>query len=237
MSIADAVESAIERLYSSFASYRADLAARSPYAGISDAEVEKLQSRPLRDLTVSDLDRYVRSALTTWGGVPEFKHFLPRIFELIVRRPTAIDPLVFEKLDYAEWRSWPKVEQDAVDAYLAALWRWALTLSPDVANAGDLLRGIGLSGHDLVPWLDVWRRDSSSAATDQLALFVLDVSNDLQLRTLPSYWDPKDHAAVLSFLLEPDTRARIEEAFVERSDGESGRRLASASDILAKVPQ
>lgn len=237
MSTAAIVESAIERLYSSFAQYRPALSDRSPNAGISDADVAELQSRSLRELSVNDLDRYVRSALTTWGGVSEFKYFLPRIFELIVRRPTAIDPLVFEKLDAAEWRTWPKAEQDAVGAYMAALWRWALTLSPDVANAGDLLRGIGLAGFDLEQWLDVWRRDRSRAATDQLALFVLDVGNDLERGCLPSYWHPKDHAAVLSFLLAPDTRARIEAAFMEQPEGEAARRLASASDILAKVLQ
>jgi hypothetical protein len=233
----DAIESAVERLYSVFASYSANLADRSPHAGITEADAAKLQSRPLRELAVSDLDRYMRSALTTWGGVSEFKHFLPRIFELVVRRPTAIDPLVFEKLDAAEWRSWPREEQDAVEIYLAALWRWALALSPDVVNAGDLLRGIGLSGHDLAPWLDVWRRDRSPTATDQLALFVVDMDNDLQLGHLPSYWHPKDHATMLSFLSEPATRSRVEEAFLERSDGEPGRRLARASDILARLSQ
>src|SRR5262245_1923681 len=108
MNVSDALETAIERLYSLFSGYRADLTDRSPYANISEADVARLQSRRLRELTINDLDRYVRSALTTWGGVEEFKHFLPRIFELIVRRPGAIDPLVFEKLEAAAWEAWPQ---------------------------------------------------------------------------------------------------------------------------------
>lgn len=235
---AEIVDSAIERLYSSFAQYEPmNIASRSPYAAISDAKVAKLQSRPLRELSVSDLDRYIRSAMVTWGDVPEFKHFLPRILELVVREPFAIDPLVFEKLDAAEWRTWPKTEQDAVDAYIAALWRWVLTLSPDAANAGDLLRGLGLAGYDIERWIDVWRNDRSRTATDQLAQFVLNVGTSLASGTMPRHWHPKDHAAAVAFLLDPETKARIEGAFMERPDGESGRRLADASDTLARVLQ
>ena len=238
MSPAQAVDAAIERLYSSFAQYEpTNIASRSPHAGISDEKLARLQSRPLRELTVGDLDRYARSAMVTWGDVSEFKHFLPRIFELFVREPFAIDPLVFEKLDVAEWRTWPKAEQDAVDAYVTALWQWVLTRSPDEVNAGDLLRGLGLAGYDIERWIDVWRNDRSATATDQLAQFVLNVGHSLDSGTMPRQWHPKDHATALAFLVDPDTKARIEEAFMERPDGESGRRLAEASDALARVLQ
>lgn len=232
----EAVESAIRLLYSTFAHYRpTDIAWRSPHAGISDAAVSRLQSRPLSQLVLEDLEQYIRRALSVWAGVTEFKHFLPRIFELVVRRPFAIDPLVFEKLDAAEWRTWPKAEQDAIDAYVSALWRWTLTLSPDQANAGDLLRGLGLAGYDVERWIDVWRNDRSEAATDQLAQFVLYVGDRLSSGTMPRQWHPKDHASALAFLLDPNTKARIENAFLEHPDGETGRRLADASDILAAV--
>jgi hypothetical protein len=69
MSTNNTLEPAIERLYSTFSRYSADLTDRSPYASISYADVAKLQPRPLRELTVADLDRYIRSALITWGGV------------------------------------------------------------------------------------------------------------------------------------------------------------------------
>jgi hypothetical protein len=238
MSPAEALDAAIDGLYSLFAQYKlANIASRSPYAEISDEKVAKLQSRPLRELTVSDLDRYMRSALVTWGDVPEFKHFLPRILELTARDPFAIDPLVFEKLDLAEWKTWPKVEQDAVDVYIAALWRRTLTLSPDAANAGDLLRGLGLAGYDLERWIDIWRNERGQEATEQLAQFVLNIGNGLTSGTMPRQWHPKDHAAVVSFLLDPETKSRIEAAFMEAPDRESARRLADASDILARVPQ
>jgi hypothetical protein len=233
MSTNNTLERAIERLYSTFSRYSADLTDRSPYASISYADVVKLQSRPLRELTVADLDRYIRSALITWGGVDEFKHFLPRIFELIVRRPGAIDPLVFEKLEVAEWGSWPRTEQNDVDAFLNALWRWALTTDPDVVNAADLLRGIGLAGQDVRPWLDAWRADRSREATEQIAHFVCFIREDLMVGDLPSYWHPKDRRAILEFLVDRDTKERIESAFLEQPDRDSSRTLAMAADVLA----
>jgi len=41
-----------------------------------------LYSRPLRKLRPDDLEQYARDALLVWGGIDEFKHFLPRIFEI-----------------------------------------------------------------------------------------------------------------------------------------------------------
>jgi hypothetical protein len=239
MSTINELDSSIEGLYSAFLrdSFPAATAERSPYAGISDAEVAKLRSRPLRELMASDLDRYVRSALTTWGGVEQFKYFLPRILELIVRSPGSIDALVFEKLDAAEWRSWPRQEQDAITRYLDALWRWALAAGPDVIDAGEILRGIGLAGHDLQPWLDVWRGDRGLAATEQIAHLICLEQRDLAVGKLGSYWHPKDRRAVLAFLGEKDASARIEAAFVEAPHGAAGRRLSTAADILAAAIQ
>lgn len=232
----EGLENAIHALYSTFARYRpTDIAWRSPHAGISDAQVARLQSRPLRELTLEDLEQYIRRALSVWGGVTEFKHFLPRIFELVMRHPLAIDPLVFEKLDGAEWLTWPTDEREAVEAYMTTLWRWLLTLGPEAAHAGDTLRGFGLAGCDLEPWLDFWRRENTPAATDQLAEFILAVSTSLESRSMPRRWHPKDHAVVLGFLLSPDTKSRVEAAFMERPDGESSRRLADAADVLSRV--
>jgi hypothetical protein len=236
--IAGTLEAEIERLYSAFAKYRpTHLAVRSPYIGVSEAQVAKLQSSRLRELNLDDLELYIRSALTVWADVPELKYFLPRICELIVSRPSSIDPLVFEKLDAAEWRTWPKAEQVAVEAYITALWRWLLTLSPDVVDAGDFLRGFGFANYDLTPCLAAWRNDPSLVATEQLAWFVLGLSSDLQCGIVPEHWNPKDWHIIFSFLMEPDTRARIETAFLEHSEGDAGQRLASASDILSRLIQ
>lgn len=235
MSTNERLESEIECLYATFSQYQADLTDRSPYISITDAEANSLQSRPLRQLTTADLDRYVRSALSTWGGIDEFKHFLPRIFELIVRRPNAIDPLVFEKLEAAEWKSWPHIERDAVNGYIDALWQWALSVGPDVIDAGDLLRGIGFASGDIRLPLDVWRNNHSRAATEQLAHLVNLASRDLLAGKLPSNWPPKDRDAVLEFLREAATQERIEAEFMTYPHGESGRILAAAADVLTEV--
>jgi hypothetical protein len=49
--------------------------------------------------------------MSTWGEVGDFKHFLPRIFE--VMSTTGIDTGTFailKKLDDGDWDDWPPTE-------------------------------------------------------------------------------------------------------------------------------
>src|SRR5215216_5402481 len=76
------MQAAIEELYRVFARYqfRRDM----PYCHgcHTEADVRKIGSKWLRDLTVDDLRDYALSALYTWGDDSDFRHFLPRMFEI-----------------------------------------------------------------------------------------------------------------------------------------------------------
>ena len=66
-----------------------------------------LIAKRLRDLTDTDLKKYAFKALTTWGNADDFRHFLPRLFELEAVHPQRIvglvDPeILFGKLAYAQ---------------------------------------------------------------------------------------------------------------------------------------
>ncbi len=233
-----ALETAIRRLYTAFARYAAtSLTTFSLDAGITAADVARLRARPLRELTGADLDRFARSALTTWGGVDDFKHFLPRIFELLVREPGRVDALVVERLALADWRTWPVEEQEVVEAFLAALWCWALEVGPDVVDAGSILRAVGLAGCALDEWLDTWRDAPGLAATRQLAHLAFLEQDALVTGGLVSSWHPRDRLAVLAFLREKSSLRRVEEAFLAYPDGAAGRELAAAADVLAALGQ
>jgi len=154
-----ALDEALERLYAVFGERPAPRSTQySPDAGITAEQARRLHAKPLRELSKRDLDRYARSALTTWGDVDDFKHFLPRIFELIARHPGWGDAVMFESLSRAQWDGWPQRERDAVRRFLEALWERALEAGPDVIDAAMVLRGIGLAGCDVRAFLDVWRR-------------------------------------------------------------------------------
>jgi len=47
---------------------------------VSNEDKEKLHTKELRLLEESDISRYAFRALTTWGDIDDFKHYLPRIF-------------------------------------------------------------------------------------------------------------------------------------------------------------
>src|SRR5438270_7631594 len=77
-----ALAAAIQDLYRVFAAYPAD-----PTMGYCDhcitaEEVARLFEVPLSDLTARALSRYTGKAMTTWGEMADFKHFLPRVLEL-----------------------------------------------------------------------------------------------------------------------------------------------------------
>ncbi len=84
LSIGPELAAAIDQLYVAFQAY--PLPAKTypcPCCHSVDSD-RPLYSRPLRKLRPEDLEQYSRDALLVWGGVDEFRHFLPRIFEITV---------------------------------------------------------------------------------------------------------------------------------------------------------
>lgn len=81
------LDEAIENLYTTFRRYRLHGKIDGCPCCVGDADNRLIRSNPLRQLDPSDLLRYAAKAITTWGSSYDFRHFLPRIFELIVLSP------------------------------------------------------------------------------------------------------------------------------------------------------
>lgn len=116
----------------------------------TDAETSRLlETRPLHALTADELSHYAFKAMTTWGDLDEFRYFLPRIFEL-----TAFDALhcdtevVLGKLGYAGWTDWPADEQEAIWAYVEALWVQCVRAN-DIWQADGIICGFSSSASDV----------------------------------------------------------------------------------------
>jgi len=61
--------------------------------------------------------------MTTWGNTEDFKHYLPRIFELLSTTDFIVDTfVVLGKLDYGKWTTWATDEQRAIRDFLMAWW-------------------------------------------------------------------------------------------------------------------
>ncbi len=137
------LDRAVERLYEVFRVYPLRPVIDScPHCKLEESEA-RLHARSLRELGWQDLEDYAFKAMTTFGDVDDFKHFIPRLLELCLPVDAAwpFEPdVVLEKLAYAEWKSWPRPESEAVRAFVDA---WAahveerVTRDPETAWSRD----------------------------------------------------------------------------------------------------
>lgn len=114
---------AIETLYDTFSMYPFKSTMEGCPCCVSDSDKEKIHSKHLRDLNEDDLSRYAFKAMTTWGDTDDFKHYLPRIFELLATTGFIVDTfVVLGKLEYGKWREWSDEEKSAITNFLFAWW-------------------------------------------------------------------------------------------------------------------
>ncbi len=127
---------ATDQLYSAFGSYplKPRLAACSCGCVPPQAEAA-LHLHPLAQMGWPEFETYLFKAMTTIGDVDDFKHFLPRLFELYLLQPElapcGVDVL-FDKLVYAGWPTWPASEAAAVRRFVAC---WQSTLAASVRDS------------------------------------------------------------------------------------------------------
>lgn len=119
-------QTAIRNIYEVFGQYQVtEKMHKCPCGCIPDAEESKVYSKPLKELTDDDLNFYSSKAMTTWGDLEHFKHFLPRLFEIYCegKRTSLIDLWeIYCKLDYGKWKTWDEQEVNAIRNFVKADW-------------------------------------------------------------------------------------------------------------------
>src|SRR5215813_5654250 len=183
MKITPELTDAIEDLYRTFESYRRR-ASTEPCLHCHTTEQEhRLHSKPLRKLDAEDLKQYAFDALYTWGNEHDFKHFLPRLLELLVTMKDPgldlVDPeALFRKLPYASWRSWAQSERSSLSAFMRAMWQAALNTEPEGLEWDGVSQWLcALAGceDDLSPYFQIWLDEASSTAHRNLAKVALEL--------------------------------------------------------------
>lgn len=61
---------------------------------VSESDKAALHSKKLRELENKEICGYAFSAITTWGDLNDFKHYLPRIFELAAANKLMVNTFV-----------------------------------------------------------------------------------------------------------------------------------------------
>jgi hypothetical protein len=233
---------AVARLYETFARYPL----RAPVKGcahcVSREYEALLEALPLRGLRAEHLHLFAFKALTTWGDEDDFRHFLPRIFELAAPDQLGVSlETVLGKLRYGDWRTWPAEEQRTVDAYLTSLWRQ--TLDDDGRgphSAQDVLVAIAAADDRIQSFLDEWVTcaERSEAAAAHLAEFVTDIADVRRvrqgvLRVSGLFNEPE--RLVSRWLRSGVPTRRLEDAFFRAGRPDTQERLSTAITYLEPV--
>lgn len=214
----NSIHGAVEALYATFSPYRLG----DDFAGcdccVSPERSAKLAAKPLRDLTYEDLEGYAFKAISTWGDERHFKHFLPRLLELTVdHRDEFVDlAVVFGKLSYANWYSWPKREYETTMGFLDTYWTHQLSL--EVAESqldaiDTVLCAEARARESVQPLLDSWLATDLPSARNHLAAFVLLNGDDLvgKQRLWNSFWnrDSRPYKEVLAWISQDAVSAYL----------------------------
>lgn len=234
----DRLENIIENLYKVFSIYGAtDMTGSALYEDLS-AWNQKLLSKPLRELEASDLTRYAGKAITSWGNAKDYKHFLPRILELIAKlEPPYEIWITFDRIQLADFKSWKKEEQNLIHEYMLALWESILndfsckaefefkeyftTLVYYYPNFNDLL--------------DIWSKSNSKAAIKYLAAFIIDEQINLfEKRKISSLKDQQEKAErFINWLLSDAVINRIQRDYFEFETEDFADNISWAEQILS----
>jgi hypothetical protein len=175
------LEEAIEGLYSAFSGYLLPEHTMPCTGCHSEGADDLLHAAPLRQLDWAHLRDYANDALLVWGDLNCFKHFLPRIFELVLtasdwrKRPPSPEA-VFKRFHYGGWRNWHHGEQAAVRTKLQAVWETVRSNPPIEGGYVDVdlwLCSISQCEDNLRPYLCQWMDDKRLSASWALSSLIL----------------------------------------------------------------
>jgi hypothetical protein len=213
------LKEAIDGLYRTFSRYPLPPHVDGCRHCVSDSDHALLYAVALRDLSSGHLSRYAFKAMTTRGDEDDFRHFLPRIFELaIIDGESWTVPVVFGKLAYGRLETWPSDERQAITTFFEALWSNVLDHFPHAFSAEDCLCCIAQAVDDLLPYLARWHIAQSLTYAKHFASFLeydlvgWPASRDIFIER--DFWadHPKAARQVLQWLRQPDRATELEYA-------------------------
>jgi hypothetical protein len=241
------LKSAIEHLYTVFNSY-----ASNPQMGrgqgIDQEDTERLLFKPLRELTESDLDLFSTDSMSLWGDATDFKHFLPRLFELLAFSGGGglfFEQILIGKLGQGNWREWPIEEQQAVEQYLWTLWTNILSGEDFWSdNVDDFLWGLTRADVRIRGYLEYWTQIETPTSAFRVAQYVFSYLENQtlgkflrQLESRLGHPEPELREVVDSvqeWLLGLPVLEKLEMAAATCKDMDNAEYLRNAVEILKK---
>jgi hypothetical protein len=201
---------------------------------------QTVSSKPLTELTGEDLHFFVFKVCYTWGDASDYKHFLPRVFELIAQyKEGEIEAwIALEKLNYCNWKDWKKTEYEAVLNYLNSLWVQLLHEEAvnTLWNFDELFASIA-KVHPSFNWmLKEWEKSQCAVSTLRFCEFVEGTATELtrrsqvkQLKDEPELSDEFVHWAKCH--MQP----KLEKAFNSTEDEEMLEKIVQTVETLSNT--
>ncbi len=215
-----ALRAAIGGLYATFASYPLKRVIVGCPHCVSGADSDALHVRALETLTADDVRRFATKAMTTFGDAEDFKHFLPRLMELLageLEAGEAGEDLGFDeeilggKLALAGYAGWPAMEREAVERFLDAMWGALLARYPTKLDAETFLCFLA-QFTTLDRYLVLWRGTRTRPALAHAAVAVYAPHRS-------SFWPAPARQRFENWLAESETFAMVQLAADEWRDG------------------
>lgn len=223
---------AIEALYETFKEYRLNAVIPGCPCCVSDEDKSILHSKKLTELTGEDLSRYTFKAMITWGGVQEFKHFLPRILELKSNKSLMIDLFIINgKLDHSHWKEWGAAEQASIKHFFRVWWNHEINDVPEI-DFEILVEGHKILG-DLAALLEVWDLSFDSEGFKNYIKFIEYHYSDLKRnKTSFESFNSAEWQTLIDWIAA--NAAKLEEGFFkfEKVDPTFSKRISDALYIL-----
>lgn len=228
----------VEGLYTVFVRYALDphMEGSPSYAELAKWN-QILAAQPLRNLSKDDLSIFYFKAMSTWGKVEDFKHFLPRIFELLTTFPHDWEVWVaFDKLNYGGWQTWSKQEQEAIRQYLLAFWQELLDTDSGKATAcfQDYFPALAHVYFDFEHMLHLWLASTSESSARHLVNFVYyNAESLLRKKILPGlYASEVKGKSFYQWLTSEAVVSKLEDAFFDSGTQDIAEQLSVTLQLI-----
>ncbi|AOW20472.1 hypothetical protein LPB138_07200 [Urechidicola croceus] len=222
--------SKLENLYKVFKPYyiSGNLRERSCECCVTNEEIKLLLSKQLKDLSEDDIGHFMRSAITTFGEISDYKHFLPRILELLsFQNSTIIDDfLTFEKLNYGEWETWNEDEIVVVKEYLESLWYIVINNEKSTYYQIENVLEIIAKYIGMKKALKIWEGSTADKSVEYIVDFVL---NGLSMDV-----GKKNKQYFLKWLHSKKVLSMMENVYFKDIDFDFSKRLSITYTILER---
>ena len=227
----------IENLYKVFAKYGATEMTGSPLYEDLLKWNKELLSKPLRELDEDDLSRFTGKAMTTWGSVNDYKHFLPRIFELTAELRTPYEIwIAFDKLTLAEWKNWPKEEQNVIHDYMIVLWENIVNDNSKKAEweFKDYFSSIAHFYPNFTDLLKIWTESDSKAGIKHLSEFIVNEQTTLfDRKKISGFYDQKENAEeFINWILSDKILNKFQQKYFEFETEGFAEKISWAEQII-----